>query len=210
MRAVAASVRVIACGALARELVELLRQDAFAGVELECLPPELHDRPERIPGRVRERIRAAHDRGEQVLVGYADCGTGGLLDRVCEEEGVERLPGAHCYELFAGPELFAALQEREPGTFYVTDFLARHFDRLVVDGLGLRAHPELRSLYFGNYRRLVHLAQLDDPDLDARAREAAAVLGLRHERVATGTGPLRRVLATAVVGRAPAPVVAHS
>ncbi|MFA9430388.1 DUF1638 domain-containing protein [Egicoccus sp. AB-alg2] len=187
-------VRIIACGALARELTEVLRDAALGDVRVECLPAALHDRPERIPDLVRARVRSAKAAGEHVLVGYADCGTGGRLDAVCAEEGVERLPGAHCYELFAGPEVFAALHEREPGTFYVTDYLVRNFDRLVVAGLGLDRHPELQAVYFGNYRRLVHLAQHEDDDLDRRARAAAKRLGLVHERRATGVDGLRRSL----------------
>lgn len=204
MTTVAPRIRVVACGALARELVVVLQQDALADIALECLPPNLHNRPERIPDRVRERIRAARARGEQVLVGYADCGTGGRLDQVCEEEGASRLPGAHCYELYAGGDTFAALHEREPGTFYVTDYLARNFERLVVDGLGLRRHPELAEQYFGNYRRLVHLAQCDDPEIAALARGAAARLGLVHERVVTGTTHLRQALVPLAAAARPA------
>jgi hypothetical protein len=188
---VAPRVRVLACGALARELVEVLPRDAVA---VTCLPARLHDRPERIPDAVRAGIRAARARGERVVVAYADCGTGGALDRVCREEGVDRLPGAHCYELFAGEAVFAALHEREPGTFYLTDYLARNVEQLVFDGLGITARPELRDVYFGNYRRLVHLAQTDDPVLDRRARATAARLGLAHDRVVTGTGQLRRAV----------------
>ncbi len=181
---------VIACGAIARELIEVARLDGFEGVEVTALPADLHNRPEQIPRRVRERIRAARGRYARILVGYADCGTGGHLDRVCEEEGVVRLPGAHCYELFAGAATFAALHEEEPGTFYLTDYLVRHVDALVFAGLGLDAHPELTPLYFGNYRRVVYLAQTDDPALDRRARAAAARLGLTYERRDTGYGEL--------------------
>lgn len=181
---------VIACGALARELVELLRSGPFEHVDVVCLPADLHNRPERIADRVRERIRAARPFYGRILVGYADCGTGGQLDRVCAEEGVTRLPGAHCYELYAQRHVFAALHERDPATFYVTDYLVRNFDRLVVAGLGIDRHPELEPLYFGNYRRLVHLAQTDDAGLADAGRRAAARLGLEHERRLTGTGDL--------------------
>lgn len=186
---------VVACGALAPELAASLRQAGLETlVELRCLPPDLHNTPSDIPERVRAEIRAAHGRGDEVVVGYADCGTGGRLDAVCAEEGVDRLPGAHCYELFAGATTFAGLHAAEPGTFYLTDFLVRSFDRLVIRGLGLDRHPELREVYFGNYHRLVHLAQSDDPDLDRRARAAAEALGLTHERVATGLRPFADVL----------------
>lgn len=177
-------VLVIACGALARELGGITA--TIDDLDFECLPARLHNRPEQIPEAVRRRVRAARRAYDTILVGYMDCGTGGLLDRVCEEEGVERLPGAHCYELYAGPELFAALQESEPGTFYLTDYLVRHFDRLILQGLGITAHPELRDAYFGNYTRVVHLVQEPDGELETAARRAAASLGLRYERLACG------------------------
>ena len=179
---------VIACGALARELREITA--AVEGLDFECLPARLHNRPEQIPEAVRRRIRAARGAYGTILVGYMDCGTGGLLDRVCTEEGVERLPGAHCYELYASPELFADLQEAEPGTFYLTDYLVRHFDRLILQGLGIAAHPELRDAYFGNYTRVVHLVQEPDGELETVARRAAASLGLRYERLVCGYGGL--------------------
>ena len=170
-------------------------------VDLACLPATLHNRPERIPGAVRARIRRARAAGrDRLFVAYADCGTGGLLDRVLEEEGVARLEGAHCYEVYAGRAAFAALAEEEPGTFYLTDFLARNFERLVIRGLGLDAHPELLPLYFGNYRRVVYLAQTDDADLTARARRGARRLGLRFERRAVGYGELEPAIAAVVVG----------
>jgi hypothetical protein len=182
---------VIGCGALARELVALTRRAGFPEVDLTCLPATLHNRPDRIPGAVRARIRRARAEGrDQLFVAYADCGTGGLLDRVLEEEGVARLEGAHCYEVYAGRAAFAELAEEEPGTFYLTDFLARNFDRLVVRGLGLDRHPELLPLYFGNYTRVLYLAQTDDPALTAAGRRGARRLGLRFERRLTGYGEL--------------------
>ena len=182
---------VIGCGALARELVDLTRRAGLPAVDLTCLPASLHNRPERIPGAVAARIRRARADGyDRIFVAYADCGTGGLLDRVLEAEGVARLEGAHCYEVYAGRAAFAALADDEPGTFYLTDFLVRNFDRLVVRGLGLDRHPELLPLYFGNYRRLVYLAQMDDAALTARAEAAAATLGLAYERRLTGLGEL--------------------
>lgn len=182
---------VIGCGALARELVALTRSAGLPEVELTCLPATLHNRPERIPEAVRARIRKARAAGrEQVFVAYADCGTGGLLDRVLEEEGVARLEGAHCYEVYAGRAAFAAMSEQEPGTFYLTDFLARNFERLVIRGLGLDRHPELLPLYFGNYTRVVFLAQTEDAALTTLARRGARRLGLRFERRFTGHGEL--------------------
>jgi hypothetical protein len=186
---------VIGCGALARELVGLTRSAGIEGIDSEFLPATLHDRPERIPDEVRSRIRRAREAGyERILVAYADCGTGGLLDRVLAEEGVDRLEGAHCYEVYAGRAAFATLADREPGTFYLTDFLARNFDRLVVGGLGIDRHPELQPLYFANYRRLVYLAQTDDDRLDHSAQRAAARLGLRYERRYTGLGDLETAI----------------
>jgi hypothetical protein len=188
---------VIGCGALAPELVELTRRAGLPAMDLTCLPASLHNRPERIPGAVAARIRRArHDGYERIFVAYADCGTGGLLDGVLAGEGVERLEGAHCYEVYAGRAAFAALHDEEPGTFYLTDYLVRNFDRLVVRGLGLDRHPELLPIYFGNYRRLVYLAQADDATLTTRAEAAAARLGLEFERRLVGRGEL----ATAIAG----------
>jgi len=182
---------VIGCGALAVELVELTRRAGLPAMDLTCLPASLHNRPERIPGAVRARIHEARAAGyDRLFVAYADCGTGGLLDRVLEDEGVARLEGAHCYEVYAGRAAFATLADEEPGTFYLTDFLVRNFERLVVRGLGLDRHPELLPVYFGNYRRLVYLAQADDAALDAAAMAAATRLGLAFGRRFTGLGEL--------------------
>ncbi len=253
---------VIACGALARELLAITRQHGLDGVVVECLPAALHNRPSEIPEAVRARIRRARagsaddetatsattaptgasepapraasgdpsgpagtttgagtdpvdhvadpvegatwsaaGRGfDRIFVGYADCGTGGLLDAVCADEGVERLPGAHCYEFFATADGFARLQDHELGTFYLTDFLVRHFDRLVWEGLGLDRHPELLPMYFGNYTRLVHLAQTDDPSLVAAARSAARRLGLDLTVVRTGYGELETGIVSVALG----------
>jgi hypothetical protein len=187
---------VIGCGALAGELVELTRRAGLPAMDLACLPASLHNRPEQIPARVAARIRRARADGyDRIFVAYADCGTGGLLDPVLEAEGVARLEGAHCYEVYAGRAAFAQLHEREPGTFYLTDYLVRNFERLVVRGLGLDRHPELLPVYFGNYHRLVYLAQTEDPDLTARAEAAAARLGnLAFERRFVGLGELVNAL----------------
>jgi hypothetical protein len=183
-------VLVIACGALAREVLAL-KLDA---IDVACLPAQLHNHPQRIPEAMRAKIRANREVYDEILCLYGDCGTGGELDRVLEEEGVSRIEGAHCYAFYAGEEAFAALAEEEPGTFYLTDFLARHFDALVIRGLGLDRFPELRDDYFGNYRRLVHLAQFDDPDLATKAEMAAERLGLAYERRFTGLGGIRTFL----------------
>ena len=179
---------VVACGALAADLRAVLQADGLdRHVEVEYLPANLHNRPERIAPALRPRLEAAADAGQPVFVAYADCGTGGALDALLAEfPDVERLPGAHCYEVFAGGPQFMALQDAELGTFYLTDFLARHFDALVWTGLGLDRHPELRDLYFGAYRRVVFLGQAADADLVARARAAADRLGLTFEQCNTG------------------------
>jgi uncharacterized protein DUF1638 len=189
-------VLVIGCGALARELVEIARRPGFEHLDVTCLPAKLHNRPALIPAAVQRKIRAARAGYANIFVAYADCGTGGLLDRVLETEGVERLAGAHCYEVYAGREAFARLTDDDPATFFLTDFLARHFESLVVTGLGIDRHPELLPVYFGNYRRLVYLAQSDDPDLTERARAAAHRLGLDFERRSTGLGELGSTLST--------------
>jgi hypothetical protein len=184
---------VVGCGALARELAAITSR--LPGVDVTCLPPLLHNRPERIPDAVRVKVREARASGyERVFVAYADCGTGGLLDRVLVEEGVERLSGAHCYEVYAGAKAFARLADEEPGTFYLTDFLVRSFDRLVIRGLGIDRHPELLPAYFGNYRRVVYLSQADDAGLLAAARRAADRLGLAFEHRHTGPGDLAPAL----------------
>ena len=181
---------VIACGALAREIRALIARAGLDGLDLVCLPASLHNRPECIPEAVRARIREARGRFRRIFVAYGDCGTGGALDRVLEEEGVERIRGPHCYAFFSGLETFAAAAEVEPASFYLTDFLVRQFDTLVIRGLGLDRHPELLPLYFGNYRKLVHLAQTDDAALQAKARNAAQRLGLDYEYRFTGYGEL--------------------
>lgn len=189
-------VLIVGCGALARELVELTRD--LPNVDITCLPATLHNRPGGIPRAVRDRIRRRRAGYDRVFVAYADCGTGGLLDlALAEEPGVERLPGAHCYEFYATRPDFARLTDEEPATFFLTDFLARNFDRLVIVGLGLDRHPELLSAYFGNYERLVYLAQTDDPALVTAARRGARRLGLRFELRRTGFGELATSIAAA-------------
>jgi len=190
----AEQVLVIACGALARELVELRRRNRWEHIRIQCLPAELHNTPAEIPGAVADALARYREEYAQVFVAYADCGTGGRLDKVLDEFGIERLPGAHCYEFFAGSERFATLSDEEPGTYYLTDFLVRHFDRLVVRGLGLDRHPELKAQYFGNYRRLVYLAQTSSEQLASRARDHAAYLGLEFVLQYTGLEPVERIL----------------
>ena len=187
---------LICCGALAREIVALIGEYGWKEMKLQCLPADLHMTPERIPEAVRGKIRAARDDFDRILVLYADCGTGGLLDAVLAEEGVERIDGAHCYEAFLGTAAFTDLVEDEPGSFFVTDFLVRHFDRLVLKGLGLDRYPQLRPMYFGQYKKFVYLAQTEDGELTTKAEAAAAELELAYERRFTGFGDYHKFLAS--------------
>ena len=187
-------VLIVACGALAREIVALKRMHGWEHVDVQCLPPELHNRPERIPAAVGEAIASAREKYPKVFVAYADCGTGGMLDKVLEAAGVERLPGAHCYEFFATSAQFAALSDEAPGTFYLTDFLVRHFERLFVEGLGLDRHPELAAEYLRHYTRMVYLAQSGKDELSRNARAIAERYGLAYEERHTGYGDLESSL----------------
>ena len=181
---------IIACGALAREIQQLIEINSWTDVDVQCLPANLHNRPDQIPDRVLDKVQSNRDRYAHIFVAYADCGTGGLLDSALEALGVERLEGAHCYQFYAGSEVFEQLHDAEPGTFYLTDFLVRHFDRLIIDELGLDRHPELRETFFRNYSRLLYLSQAETPELVTKARRAADRLGLKFEHRPTGFGQL--------------------
>jgi len=185
---------VIACGAIARELVRIRDMNGWDHVEFQCLPAELHNTPEKIPGAVLDKIEAERENFERIFVGYADCGTGGLLDQALKSTGVERIAGAHCYEFFAGSETFHRLADEEPGSFYLTDFLVRHFERLVIKGLGLDRQPQLMPVYFGNYKRVVYLAQTDSQELQSMAQDHAETLGLEYLYHYEGDQPLSLVL----------------
>ncbi len=187
-------VLVIACGALAREIKALQQNRGWDHMHMQCIDARLHLRPALIPDRLRTKIRENKDRYDHIYVAYADCGTAGGIDKVIAEEGVERLPGAHCYQWFAGTDRFASLSDDEPGTFYLTDFLARHFDRLVTRPLKLDKHYELREAYFGNYRRLVFLSQTRDDGLLQAAKSAAGFLQLEFEHLHCGYGELETEL----------------
>jgi hypothetical protein len=193
---------VIACGALATDLRAVLRADGMDGaIDVHYLPANLHNRPDKIVPALRPLLREATEAGRPVFVAYADCGTGGLLDALlAEHPGVQRMPGAHCYEFFAGSDAFAALSEQALGTFYLTDFLAKHFDALLWAGLGLDRHPELRDTYFGSYTRVVHLAQTHDEAVTERARLAADRLGLGFERCFVGRSGLDPVVVSLRAG----------
>lgn len=191
----AGRVLLIACGALAREILDLKAANGWTHLDLTCLPAKLHLHPERITAAVAEAVERHRDGYARIFVVYADCGTGGLLFEKCKELGVEMVEGPHCYSFFEGNDAFAAHAEEEMGAFYLTDFLVRQFDAFVWKPMGLDRHPELRDMYFGNYDRLVYQAQTDDPALDRQAQDCAARLGLRYERRLTGYGDLGRVLA---------------
>jgi len=197
---VVAPVLVIACGAIAHELVRIRELNGWDHVEFQCLPAELHNTPDKIPAAVIARIEREQQNFQRIFVAYADCGTGGLLDKALEGTGVERIPGAHCYEFFAGSEVFHQLADEEPGSFYLTDFLVRHFERLVVRGLGLDRQPDLMPLYFGNYRRVVYLAQTESPKLQQMARDHAEFLGLEYCYQYSGDGPLSLMLKPELAG----------
>ena len=191
---------ILACGAVAREVLALIRLNGWAHVDLRCLPAQLHSTPGKIAGAVDAKLTELVPRYDRVFVAYADCGTGGALDAVLERHGVERLPGAHCYGFLAGNDAWDAMQEEEVGTYYLTDFLARHFEAIVVRPYKLDTHPELLPLMFGNYTRLVYLAQTDDPALREKAEAAAAYLGLAFVHRRTGYGDLLPSLTRFVEG----------
>jgi hypothetical protein len=190
-----ASVLVIACGALAREILALKRLNGWEHLDLTCLPAKLHLWPDRIPDAVAAAVEEARGRYGRVFVAYADCGTGGLLAARCAALGVEMLDGPHCYSFFEGNAAFAAHADEEMRAFYLTDFLVRQFDAFVWRPMGLDRYPELRDMLFGNYERLVYLAQTDDAQLAAEAERCAARLGLGYERRLTGYGDLAPALA---------------
>ena len=190
-------VLLIACGALAKEILELKRLNGWNHLDLTCLPAELHLYPEKIPERVELAVKEHRQSHSSIFVVYADCGTGGLLRRKCEELGVGMIDGPHCYSFFEGNQKFAEHAVEEMTTFYLTDFLVRQFDSFVWRPLGLGKHPELRDMYFGNYERLVYLAQTEDPQLDRQAEECAAKLGLEYKRRYTGYGDLAVALGSA-------------
>ncbi|NHZ71868.1 MAG: DUF1638 domain-containing protein [Aquificales bacterium] len=180
---------LIVCGALARELIAIKEKHGW-NADLLGIPAQLHNRPEKIGTAVQKRIHEARASYDRVIVVYGDCGTGGKLDEVLAAEGVERIAGPHCYEMYAGGQPFNALMAEEPGTYFLTDYLLRSFESLVIKGMGLDRHPELRETYFHNYTRLLYLAQVDDAELREKAQWAADYLGLTLEIRQTGYGAL--------------------
>ena len=189
-----AKVLILACGALANEILALIRLNGWDHMSLTCLPAILHNTPDKIPGAVRAAVEKHGANFDQIFLAYADCGTGGELATMCDEMGIEMIRGPHCYSFFEGNDAFAARTEDEIDVFYLTDFLARGFESFVIKPLGLDRHPELRDMYFGHYTRLIYLAQTDNPDLDRMAEAAAKRIGLIYERKFTGFGDLATAL----------------
>lgn len=187
---------VLACGAIANEIIALREQLGITddAMVLHCLPAELHNRPGQIAPRVDAYLTEHRHKYSRVILGYGDCGTGGALDKVLERHDAKRLPHAHCYEFYATTPRFNEIAEAEVGSYFVTDFLVRHFDRLVWEGCGLDKHPEMLETYFGNYRDLVYLAQTDSPELQAKAQEAAGRLGLTYRYHKVGFGDLTEAI----------------
>lgn len=190
---------VIGCGALAEELSALKRANQWTALDIKCLDAALHNRPERIADRLESVLAQHHAEYTNILIAYADCGTGGAVDRVAQQFNAQRLPGAHCYEFYATSPVFAALAEAEPGTFYLTDFLVRHFDRLVIEEMKLDEHPELEEMLFGRYRKVVYLAQGGNTELLDQAERAATRLKLPLEMVTTGYGLLAKTVEEEVI-----------
>lgn len=190
-------VLLLACGALAREILAVIGANGWTHLDLACLPAILHNTPDKIPPAVAEAVEKHRDAYDAIFVVYADCGTGGQLQALCDRLGVEMIEGPHCYSFFEGNDIFTDHAETEFTAFYLTDFLVRQFDAFVTKPLGLDRHPDLRDMYFGNYEKLVYQAQTDDPELTRKARACAETLGLAFERRFTGYGDLARFVTRA-------------
>ncbi len=194
----AEKVRVIACGMIAREVLAVKERHGLDNLELVCLPAQYHYNPGKIAPAMEAAILEAKSDGiARIFAGYADCGTGGLLDRVLEKHEVERIEGPHCFAFYQGMKTYEAIAENDMTSFYMTDFLCRQFDAFFIKPLGLDRHPELAADYFGHYEKLVYLAQTDDPALDQVAEDAARMLNLAYERRSTGYGDLTDALVAA-------------
>lgn len=192
------STYLLVCGAIAREVLAVVEANGWTHLEVQALPAILHNHPDQIPGRVDEKLASVAGQYETLLVGYADCGTGGMLEPILEKHGATRLAGPHCYSFFAGAQNFEALANDELGTFYLTDYLVRQFDTVFWKSMGLDRHPELLPMYFGHYTKVVYLAQIPDPELNAKAEEAAQRMGLSYERIETGLQPFDAALSEIV------------
>ena len=189
---------MIACGALAREILDITKQFPDGAVELTCLPASWHNHPEKIVPRLKRKIDAAKKTDRNIVVIYGDCGTGGELDAYLESESILRIPGPHCYEMFMSKPDFEAEMEAELGTFFLTDYMVHHFERLVMKGMGLRQHPQLRDMYFGNYKRVLYIAQTEDPAFQEKAFVAAGMLELDYEYRFAGYGMFPDFISSAI------------
>ena len=190
---------LISCGALAKELAIIQKNNDWQFMKIHCLPAELHNQPHEIPRAVEEAILINKDKFQNLFVAYGDCGTGGQLDKIIKKYNVERIPGVHCYDFFCNKNVFEKIQNDEPGTFYLTDFLVKNFDQLVIKGLGLDQHPELKEIYFNNYQRIVYLVQKDTEKLKKMAMEHAKYLELNLVIYKTGLDPLERTLKEQII-----------
>jgi len=179
---------IIGCGAIAHEINEIIKLNNWNNVNLQCLNADLHNTPKKLPTKIKETIESNLKEYSKIFLAYADCGTGGLIDSMLKNYGIERLEGAHCYEFYAGSRLFKDLSDREIGTFYLTDFLVKNFKRLIIDGLGISKHPSLKDEYFKNYKNIVYLAQKHDNDLELKAKDCANYLNLEYSVHYTGLG----------------------
>ncbi len=189
-------VKVIACGAIAREIVDICDQHGLSHIDLTCLPAIWHIHPSKIAPGLREKIANAREEGyEKILIGYAECGTQGEVDKICAEEGIERIAGPHCYAFFSGLKAFSELGDSDITAFYLTDLIARQFEAFIIEPMKFDKHPELIPMMFGNYQKLVYLAQTKDADLEKKAQWAADFLGLAYEYRFTGYGDLETFLA---------------
>ena len=177
---------MIACGALAKEITSLIRMNNWPHLQLRYLPAKLHNEPHNIPQNIRNYLINAQNKFSQIFIGYADCGTGGKINNLLEEFGVQRLQGAHCYDFFSSSHSFSKMLEEEPGSFFLTDFLVKSFEKLIWQGLKINRHPELQKIYFRHYKRLVYLAQTESLDLQTHAQEIAKRLGLNYLYQFTG------------------------
>jgi len=185
---------IIGCGAIAHEVKEIIRLNNWDNVKLQCLNADLHNTPKILPNKIKEAIDSNLNDYSKIFLAYADCGTGGLIDLILKDYDIERLDGAHCYEFYSGSSVFKELSEKEIGTFYLTDFLVKNFDRLVIDGLGIQKYPSLKEDYFKNYKNVVYLAQKQDNVLESKARECADYLNLEFSTLFTGLNNLENQL----------------
>ena len=186
---------ILACGALAKEIAVLIHLNGWTHLKTRYLPAILHNTPEKITEQLRINLQGAQAKFSRIFIGYADCGTGGKIDSLLDEFDVQRLPGAHCYEFFAGKQTFAEIIKEEIGSYFLTDFLVKAFEKLVWQGMKIDRHPELLPIYFKHYKKLVYLAQSENQELQTQAYEIAGRLGLVYEKRFTGYGELEHSLA---------------